>query len=520
MKTPHLLLPLAVAITSLTLGAGLARADVTLPHLLSDHMVLQRDCAIPVWGWAEPGEEVTVLIGKSEARTTTGATGSWRVDLPAMAAGGPHELTIRGRNTILLSDILIGEVWLCSGQSNMEMGIEVVENGKEEAAAADFPGIRLFEVARNPRGEPQDDVAGQWLVCSPESIVEGDWGGFSAVAYFFGRELHRELEVPIGLIDSCWGGTRIEPWTPPAGFRAVPAVSHFADEIAEKDREYKEDLPGRLEAIERWIEATRDSLANGRRLPDDPWWPRHPTASAESPSGLYNGMIHPLLPFAIKGALWYQGESNVHARDGMAYFEKMKALIGGWRAAWGCGEFPFYFVQIAPFNYDWHAPGIDPLEVPRIWEAQTASLALANTGMIVTTDIANLRDIHPGNKQEVGRRLSLLALRNEYGRGEVVYSGPLFRDVSVESGKMRIQFDHAQGGLKSRDDKPLTWIQIAGEDQQFVDAEAEIDGQTLLVWSDAVENPVAVRFGWNMLAEPNLANAAGLPASPFRSDSW
>ncbi len=521
MRTRHpSLRVLSPVLASLLLCAGSVHADVTLPHVLSDHMVLQRDRPLPVWGSADPGEEVTVEIAGLEARATADPSGKWRVELPPLEAGGPHTLTVSGRNSISLEDVLIGEVWLCSGQSNMEMGISVVANGAEEAAAADFPRIRLYEVPRNPRGEPQDDVAARWLVCAPETIVQGDWGGFSAVAYCFGRELQRELDVPIGLIDTCWGGTRIEPWTPPHGFAAVPSLQHLADEIARKDRDYRRDLPGQLEAIERWIETTRAALANGERLPSDPWWPRHPLASPGEPSGLYNGMIHPLLPFAIRGAVWYQGESNVHSADGMAYFEKMKALVGGWREAWGQGNFPFYFVQIAPFNYDWHKPGIDPHDLPRIQEAQSASLAIPHTGMVVTTDIADLRDIHPANKQEVGRRLALWALAKTYGREGLVCSGPLFRSTAVEDAKLRVSFDHVAAGLRSRDGKPLTWFQIAGEDRKFVDAQARIEGETVLVWSEEVTAPVAVRFGWHMLAEPNLVNSEGLPASPFRSDAW
>ena len=488
--------------------------------MFGDHMVLQRDVAAPIWGNGTPGADVVVTLGDLVARGRVADDGRWRVDLPPSPAGGPFELIVQSERTVRFKDVLVGEVWLCSGQSNMEMGLGVVENGAAHAAAADHPEIRLFEVDRRAAGEPQVDVDASWLVCTPDSVLQGDWGGFSAVAYFFGVEIQRELGVPIGLIDSAWGGTRIEPWTPPVGLASVPATAPLAREVAEEDRAYRAGLPARLEEIERWIAATRQALAGEERLPDDPWWPLHPMASSEQPSGLYHGMIDPLVPFAIRGALWYQGESNVHTHDGMAYFEKMKALIGGWRTMWGGGEFPFYFVQIAPFQYDWHQPGISPFELPRIQEAQAASLAIPATGMVVTNDIANLRDIHPGNKLEVGRRLSLLALARTYGREGIVDSGPLLRSMVVEGASIRLEFEHAEDGLASRDGEPLTHFEIAGSDQRFVAATATIDGGAVLVASDEVPHPVAARFAWHMLAEPNLTNAVGLPAPPFRTHAW
>jgi len=509
-----------LAAVALAAAAPRASADVTLPRLFGDHLVLQRDTPLPVWGWAEPGERVTVSLAGAEASVIAREDSRWSVELPAMEAGGPHRLVVKARNELVVDDLLVGEVWLCSGQSNMEMGLGVVENGEAEVAAADFPQIRLFELPQVCAGEPRDDVPASWRVCAPDTVGEGNWGGFTAVGYFFGRALHRELGVPIGLIDSSWGGTRIEPWTPPCGFASVPSLYRYVEQIERKNRGYREELPRRLEEIERWIEATRSSLESGERLPQSPWWPRHPLESQSEPTGIYNGMIHPLIPFAIRGAIWYQGESNVHTHDRMSYLDKMQALVGGWRELWGHGDFPFYYVQIAPFNYDWHAPGIDPEEVPRLWEAQTAALAIPNTGMVVTTDIANLRDIHPWKKREVGERLARWALAQTYGFEGVACCGPLYRSATVEGGKMRITFDHAEGGLRSRDGEPLSWFQIAGEDRQFHVAKAEIDGSAVIVRSEEVAAPIAVRFGFHMLAEPNLESSAGLPASPFRTDGW
>jgi sialate O-acetylesterase len=507
----------------LCVAAAPAVADVKLPHVLGSNMVLQRDVPLPVWGWADPGEAVTVKLGRHEASATADAAGKWMVNLPAMVAGGPHEMTVSGRNTIRLTDILVGEVWICSGQSNMEMGLGVVENGEQEVAAANYPNIRLYHVPRTTAGQPAPDIDATWRPCSPENISAGGWGGFSAVAYFFGRELHKQLGVPVGLINASWGGTRIEPWTPAEGFALVPKLRDIVDEIEQANRNYEKQLPALLDAIESWVAATRQALAEGQTLlPPPPEWPRHPLDSNGRPTGLYNGMVHPLVPFAIRGAIWYQGEANVVSGDGLAYHEKMKALIGGWRAVWNEGDFPFYFVQLAPFNYNLYWRDLSPDELPRLWEAQTASLSIPDTGMAVTIDIGDGRDIHPKNKQEVGRRLALWALAKTYGREGLVYSGPLYKSMSVENGKIRIRFDHVGGGLASRDGQPLNWFEVAGADRRFVKAHAEIDGDTIVVWSEDVPEPVGVRFAWHMLPEPipNLINKEGLPASPFRTHPW
>lgn len=505
-----------------SLSAG-ATAEVRLPHVLGDHMVLQRDVPLPVWGWADPGERIHVQLGDNSASIAADQEGNWMVKLPAMKAGGPHELVVHGENTVRVTDVLVGEVWLCSGQSNMEMGVGVVMDADKEIAAADYPRIRLLELPRNPAGEPVRDINAQWRACGPKTIADGWWGGFSAVGYFFGRELHNELGVPVGLIDSAWGGTRIEPWTPPGGFASVPALHEVVDQITQKDEQYKQKtLPERMDKIEKWIAATRAALAAGDPLPRTPYWPRHPLENEREPTGLYNGMIHPLAPFAIRGAIWYQGESNVHTADGMLYFEKMKALVGGWRSVWGQGDFPFYYVQLAPFKYTLHRKTISPYDMPEIWEAQLAALQIPNTGIAVTTDLGDWRDIHPKNKQEVGRRLALWALAKTYGRTELVYSGPLYGSMTVEGDRIRIRFEYVGGGLSTRDGQALNWFEIAGADRVFHTARAEIDGETVLVWSEKVPEPVAVRFAWHMLPEPipNLVNKEGLPASPFRTHRW
>ena len=493
-------------------------SEVTLPHVISSNMVLQRNMQAPIWGWASPGEEITVTLsteaeGVEPISTTTAiadAEGNWQIKLPAMAAGGPYTLRIKGSNAIELTNVLFGEVWVCSGQSNMQWSVNASKDNEIEIAAAMYPKIRLFYIPRVPSGLLQKDVEADWYETTPETIPN-----FSAVAYYFGRKLYKNLDVPIGLINTSWGGTRIEPWTPPVGFAAVPALTSISKEVQDIQATYREQLPEKMNAIEAWIAETREALDTGAQLTQMPN-NTHPFAHQQRPTALYNGMVHPIVPYGIRGALWYQGESNL--REGMLYHEKMKALINGWREVWGQGDFPFYFVQLAPFNYG--GRNANPLFLPQIWEAQTATLALPNTGMAVTTDIGNLIDIHPRNKQDVGRRLALWALAKDYGRDDVTYSGPLYKAMAVEGNTIRLTFEHVGSGLTSRDNEPLTWFQIAGEDQEFVEAKATIDGDTVIVSNDAISNPVAVRFGWHQSAEPNFINKEGLPASPFRTDAW
>lgn len=452
-----------------------ARAEVKLPGVFSDHMVLQRDRPIPVWGWDAPGTEVHVVLGNETVKGKAGDDGKWMVTFAALPAGGPHTLVVEGTSRVEKNDILIGEVWFCSGQSNMEWTVSISKDAEAEIKAANHPGIRHIKIDHRPAEQPMTDVptTAGWQICSPETA-----GNFTAVGYYFGRMLHQELNVPIGLIGCNWGGTRIEPWTPPAGFQAVPALKDIADNLGQ--------FPS--------------------KNPDG-------AINHQTPLALYNGMVHPLVPYAMRGAIWYQGESN--NGEGMLYFEKMKALIHGWRLVWQDDRMPFYFVQLAPFRY-----GGEPDRLAAIWESQTAALEVPHTGMAVTVDIGNVTDIHPANKQDVGKRLALWAMRHTYGKSDLEFSGPLYRTMRVEGNKIRLYFRHVRGGLVARDGKPLSWFTIAGEDKNFVPAQAEIDGNTVVVSCDQVAKPVAVRFGWNQEAEPNLSNKAGLPASPFRTDRW
>ncbi len=510
-------LAVMVLISVLILSQGFAMAEVKLPRIFGNNMVLQREMHVPVWGWADAEEEITISLSKDDDASETVHTdtvkadekGKWQVQLPATSAGGPYTLKVVGGNTIEFTNILFGEVWVCSGQSNMAWGVHTSNNSQEEIAAADYPDIRLFHIPKECSGLPSPDVNAEWRPTSPDSVRH-----FSAVAYFFGRHVHKEIGVPIGLINASWGGTRIEAWTAPEGFDLVPALTNIADEIRDINRNYRNRLPEKMKEMEEWIAETREALENDSIIYEMPIF-HHPLNPQGRPTAIYNNMIYPLVPYAIRGALWYQGESNM--KEGMVYYEKMKALIKGWREIWNQGEFPFYFVQLCPWGgYDRN----DPTHLPRIWEAQTATLELPNTGMVVTTDIGNVRDIHPRNKQDVGLRLALWALAKTYNKTDLVCSGPLYKSMKVEGDKIRISFDHVGGGLLSRDDEQLSWFQIAGEDKQFVDAEAVVDGDTVVVSSDEVQSPVAVRFGWNQIAEPNLMNKEGLPASPFRTDSW
>ena len=471
---------LAICCVLMVLAATVAPAAVKLPAVIGDNMVLQRGQPVPIWGWADKGEEVTVTVAGQTVSAKAGDDGRWKVALDKLDVGQPLEMTIKGSsgNTIALKNILVGEVWVCSGQSNMAIGVTACKNGKEETAAANHPQIRLFLVGQAQAAQPAPDVKGNWKPCTPESIAAGkpDCGGFSAAAYYFGRQLHNELKVPIGVIDTSVGGTPAEFWTSRKALEANPALKPLAQ---------------------------------------------------DNSSSLYNGMIAPLIPYAIRGAIWYQGEANVGAA--FKYRTLFPAMIADWRANWGQGDFPFGFVQIAPFGYS-DAWGTNPAACAELWEAQRMTLdASPNTGMAVTVDLTagdaihpkngDFNGIHPKNKQEVGRRLALWALAKVYGR-DVVYSGPIYKSMAVEGDKVRLQFDHRGSGLAARDGKALTDFTIAGDDKKFVPAVATIDGDSVVVHSDQVAKPVAVRYAWHDTATPNLSNKEGLPASPFRTDRW
>jgi len=500
-------------------------AEVKLPAVIGNHMVIQQDKPVSVWGWAGPGEQVTVRLAGQEVKTQASAGGQWRAVLDPLKAGGsPLDMSISAGEgpSLVVKDILVGEVWVCSGQSNMEWALESTASPVPEILRADHPGLRLFLVPKHTADRPKDDVEAQWSPCAPDSVRP-----FSAVAYYFGLALHEKLGVPVGLIESAWGGTDIEPWTPPAGFAAVPAAKPRLEQQEAKYAEYRTALKKALPLWETWVRETRKALDADTTLPPEPsgldQFPVNPFDNPQAPTTLYNAMIHPLIGLAIRGAIWYQGENN--RNDGLLYEKKMEALIRGWREVWGLGDFPFYYVQLAPYNYpyDRETPAGDIpdfLRLPLIWEAQTNILRLPNTGMAVVIDIADLNDIHPRDKKDAGNRLALWARARTYGEKDLVCSGPLYKSMTIEGEKARVVFDFADGGLMTNDGQPLKWFEVAGDDHIFYKAEAEIAGETVVVHSPRVASPKSVRFGWHQLAVPNLANKQGLPASPFRTDRW
>lgn len=635
------------SLLALALLAAPAAADLELPTLLADHMVLQRSTTVTLWGGADPGEavEVTPSWGGTVATRADGA-GSWSVQVETPGAGGPHSLRFVGNDEVVLEDVWTGDVWVCSGQSNMQWGLRQSDGGAEAIAAADHPRLRFFEVPRRTAMTPQDACGGAWRVCSPDTIAN-----FSAVAYWFGSDLERELDVPIGLIGTYWGGTPAEAWTSEASLvevqqfpdvlariRDARANPGGEDSLASLRARWWEgwgatdpgaqggwmeasfdagdwrttEVPGTWESLdlggwdgvlwyrrtvdvpEAWagrelqlhlgpiddmdvawfngvevggmkgegswntpreytvpaelvragantitvcavdtggvgrfgMEAEQMTLAPaggdaiplagtwrwraGAPLGDLGAWPRGTWFNSNTPTALYNGMIHPLLRTAITGAIWYQGEANV--KRAAQYRTLFPTMIRDWRGAFGQGEFPFYFVQLAPFGY-----GGDTGQAAELREAQLLTLGLPATGMAVTMDVGNPRDIHPRDKRTVGHRLALLALAKNYGR-DVPCEGPGYRSMVVEADQIRVVFDHADG-LTSGDGAP-TCFTIAGEDRVFHPAEARIEGRSVVVASPAVPAPVAVRFAWGAADGPNLRNGAGLPASSFRTDDW
>jgi sialate O-acetylesterase len=488
--------------------AAQAHAVVSLPALFSDHMVLQRNKDIPVWGHSDAREMITVTIGTQKVVTTADATGSWLLHLGPIEAGGPYILTVQGNNTITFKDVLVGDVWVCSGQSNMAWSVKRSNNAAEEIASAQHPKIRFFGVKRTAAQMPQQDVKGAWAVCDSQSVAN-----FSAVGYFFGRRLHKTLNVPIGLINTSWGGTPVEAWTSLPALQATsdyaPLHQRWTKRIANHPKakaKFKVDL-------EKWKIASDSLKALGQKVPRRPRTPQAPN-HPHRPSVLYNGMIAPLIPYAIQGAIWYQGESN--AGRAYQYRTLFPTMIHNWRADWGQGAFPFLFVQLANYRK------IEENPVESNWaelrEAQQMALSLPNTGQAVIIDIGETDNIHPKNKQDVGLRLALAAEAQVYGKNNP-FSGPIYKSMQIENDKIRITFDHSNGGLKKKG-KALTGFAIAGVDKKFVWADATIEGNSVIVSSREIINPVAVRYAWANNPICNLYNGANLPASPFRTDTW
>ena len=482
-----------------------AHAEVRLPKVLGSHMVLQRERPIHIWGWSDPGEKVSVTLGNASSSAAGDRLGHWSLSLPPQPAGGPFQLTLQGANRIVLGDILIGDVWFASGQSNMEMplagfpGSAVVKDAAQEIARANHPDVRLLLVKRKASSFPLNDIETEagWTACTPESAAK-----FSAVAYFFGRGISEQEHVPVGLIDSTWGGTPAEAWTSMNGIAADPGLMPVFAARAEMIDE-QTNLEAAVAAEKR-----EDAEAHARnQLPPKHTW--HPGLDPWDPSWLYNGMVAPFTPYAIRGVIWYQGESNAGPARASLYGKLFPAMIADWRSHWGQGVFPFLFVQIANFN----AGPKDDWSLVR--EAQRRTLSLADTGMAVTIDIGDPDNVHPSDKQTVGARLALAARALSYHEN-VEYSGPAFREMSLENSRIRVWFDHA-AGLTARGGAP-EGFEVAAADRRFVPATARIEGESILVASPQVEHPEYVRYGWQNVPAVNLYNSGGLPASPFTSE--
>jgi sialate O-acetylesterase len=487
-------------------------------------MVLQRDIAVPVWGWADAGETVTLTIAGQTVTVAADKDGRWQAKLaPLSADGKPLELVIAGKTTrTVIRDILAGDVWLCAGQSNMQFGMGSADNAAEVIPTVTNPLIRLLSVNSPQSDGPVADVPNAWAMCDTQTV-----GSFSAVGYFFGRKIQKETGIPIGLINNAWGGTAIELWMPADAPAAIPELASVAKAYAKRLADFNAQLVQLIDPVGQWVEKARQAQARGEALPLPPAIPTHPAIGGLS--GIYNGRVAPLTPFAIKGALWYQGEAN--GGDDDIYASKMGALIGSWRKAWNQGDFPFYFVQLANFQ----PPDTDPAGGngwAKIRMAQLKSLQIPHTGMALAIDVGAANDIHPRNKEDVGDRLALWALRNDYGRKDLVCSGPLYKSMSVEGSKIRVSFDYADKGLivgqkpghgpaiEAREGA-LKRFAVAASDKVWFRAEAVIDGSTVLVSSTNVPAPVAVRYAFSMNPDGcNLYNKEGLPASPFRTDTW
>ena len=494
-------------------------AELTLPALFSDGMVLQRDQKVAVWGWADPGAEVTVSFAGQEKTGKAGKDGKFMVRLKKMKPSAlPRALkVVSGTESVEVKNVLIGEVWLCSGQSNMQMAVKGADHFEKEQAAANYPLIRMFLTDLKASTELQKDCTGSWKVCSPDHV-----GAFSATAYFFGRELRQELDVPIGLIRSCWGGTRIESWSPLSSLEQFPAVVEYKAQLDAKAGKFDEAISeGRYaKQLEAWKKKAKQAKADGKKEPRRPRKQTPPHQSQNYPANLYNAMINPLVPYSIRGAIWYQGEANAHsAEQGLLYRDLLENMMIQWRRDWN-SNFPFYAIQLPNFK----APQTTPVQDGG-WAFIRESFLkfhkeVPNAGIAITIDLGMEKNIHPTNKQAVGHRLAQQALANTYKKKNVA-GGPIYKSMKKSDNKIILKFDDMGSGLVEQGGDPLKTFAIAGSDKKFVFARAAIVGDSVVVSSSEVPDPVAVRYAWADNPEGcNLFNKEGFPASPFRTDDW
>jgi sialate O-acetylesterase len=508
-----LLAPLLAAFFLFGNTAPPARADVTLPAFFSDHMVLQRDLPNTVWGWAAPGENVTVRLATESRSTQTDPAGRWRVELGPLPAGAPTALTVQGQNTLVIQDVLLGEVWMCAGQSNMAMSVAQAQNAPQEKAAAQYPTLRMFTVTSGASHEPQTRCTGTWEVCSPATVER-----FSAMAYFFGRTLHQTLGTPVGLIHaSTVNGSPIEAWTSLPAMAQKPELQTLLSAWEKEIALYAApETAAKFEAeTAAWKLTVEKAKAENRPAPRAPARAGRSPKDQSRPGNLFNGKIAPLAGYPIRGTVWYQGETNTS--NGALYATQLPLLVQDWRTAWGRDTLPFIWAQLPGYGRRTEQP-VETSGWALIRDAMRRSLAVPHTAMSVNLDLGEETDLHPKNKQEVGRRLALCALANVYGK-DLLFSGPLYEKHEIHGGDIRVSFRHAQGGLVARDGA-LRGFAVAGADRKWVKAEGTLRGDQVIVSSAEVAEPQAVRYGWANYPDGNLTNASGLPASPFRTDSW
>lgn len=485
-----------VALVAVLVCSASARA-LEVAGIFGNHMVLQADAQIPVWGTGTPGETITLSIAGQKVQTTVDGQGHWRAELAPIRPNRILTMEIAtDKAGITLFDILTGDVWLCSGQSNMQWSVQQSMNSREETAKAHYPQIRLFLVQQASLDDAPHDVRGAWVKCSPETVA-----GFSAVGYFFGRELHTTLDTPIGLIANAWGGSSAEAWMPRESLLADPQFAYMV-----------EGLPARqvaLDAYRKEKQAWEDAGSNGPA----PKWPRE-VRQFKWATVLYDRMLEPIIPYALRGVIWYQGEEN--ASRGYQYRRLFPALIHEWRTQWGRDDLPFLFVQLTSFHKRATEPGDS--QWAELREAQLMTLSVPHTAMAVTIDVGDADNIHPKNKQAVGHRLALAALANVCGH-DVESSGPTLHATKIVGGELHLTMQHLGAGLATSDGQPPRGFEVAADDGPYVRAQARIEGDTLIVWSDQVASPATVRYAWADNPDATLINAAGLPASPFRTDS-
>lgn len=514
-RTPIVRAVLRFAFALLLLAATRpALAEVKLPAIFTDHMVLQRDQENRVWGWAGDGETVKVSIAEQEHEAKAGEGGRWEVTLKPLSAGGPHELVIEGSSRVAIKDVLVGEVWICSGQSNMQFSVGNCIDGDLEIRTADYPKIRLISVPQVGTQEPQDDFKGAWSVCSPETV-----GDFSGVGYFFGRQIYQTIKVPVGLIDDSWGGSACEAWIPLARLKESGKFDSMFErwQTIEKNYDHETAMNKYKAQLARWQTVAKQAREAGKPVPQRPRQPNNLLTGNQRPANIYNGVLHPTIGYGIRGAIWYQGESN--ASRAYEYRELFPLMIQTWRDEWKQGDFPFYWVQLADFKAEKPEPGES--DWAELREAQTMTMSkLPNTGQAVIIDLGEANDIHPRNKQEVGHRLARWALAKNYKIG-VECESPMYKSMEVKGDKVLVSFDHSGRGLRTFDVSDVRGFTVAGADKQFYHATARIAGPDKVeVSCEKVQEPVAVRYAWADNPVCNLGTRDDLPVTPFRSDDW